>query len=65
MHDPETALYLFFGRESLTALTALRERKIGWRVRLGISWHASLVRSFDLTTISTLFDARDRVVLTA
>jgi hypothetical protein len=55
MHDPETALCLCFGGESLTALTAARERKTGWRVRLGISWYASLVRRFDLTTM--LFDA--------
>ena len=57
MHDPKTALYLYFGGESLTALTAARERKTGWRVRLGISWYASLVRRFDLTTILMLFDA--------
>lgn len=56
MHDPKTALYLCFGRESLTAFTAPRERKAGWRVRLGVSWHASRLRSLDLTTISILSD---------
>jgi hypothetical protein len=51
MHNPETAFYCCFGGESLTALTAPRERKTDWRVRLDISWHASLVRRLDLTTI--------------
>jgi len=41
--DSMTAFDLRFGGESLAALTAARERKTDWRVRLGISWHASLV----------------------
>ena len=48
--DPVTALNLRFGGESPAALTAPRERRIDWRVRLGISWRAS-VRSLDLIMI--------------
>ena len=48
--DPVTALNLRFGGESAAALTAPRERRIDWRVRLGISWRAS-VRSLDLIMI--------------
>jgi hypothetical protein len=46
--DPMTAFDLCFGGESLTALTAPRERRSDWRVRLGISLAKLLVRRFDL-----------------
>lgn len=39
--DPVSAFDLRFGGESPAALTAPRERRSDWRVRLGISWQAS------------------------